>query len=164
MASSSNLISDPQSISSSSRSSELKNKRRRKVITDNQIEQVKINPTRWKSIAEQQIYSTKLIDGLRQVRRSFNSTAIPPVTTRLIRETADRVLAVAAKARTRWSRAILTSRLRRKVKVLRRLVPGCRKLSFPNLLEETTDYIAALEMQVQALTGLLTGRNTSHSF
>ncbi|CAK9153025.1 unnamed protein product, partial [Ilex paraguariensis] len=112
MASSSNLISDPQSISSSSRSSELKNKRRRKVITDNQIEQVKINPTRWKSIAEQQIYSTKLIDGLRQVRRSFNSTAIPPVTTRLIRETADRVLAVAAKARTRWSRAILTSRLR----------------------------------------------------
>jgi hypothetical protein len=145
--------------------------------------------TRWRTHSEQQIYSSKLLHALRHVRRNSNS---PPV--RSVRETADRVLAVAAKGTTRWSRAILTTRLRinnkhkkkkrvlnvvggirskrsraaenrslpalqRKVRVLGKLVPGCRKLSFPNLLEETSDYIAALEMQVRAmaaLTGILT--------
>ncbi|KAE9446698.1 hypothetical protein C3L33_21432, partial [Rhododendron williamsianum] len=165
-------------------------KKRRKIATDNQAEQLNNNEKkiRWKSTSEQQIYSTKLIEALRQSSR----TSSPPAAGRRIRETADRVLAVAARGRTRWSRAILTSRLRlrlgqrkkkkakvtggvrprkpavekrlpvlqKKVRVLGRLVPGCRKLSFPNLLEEATDYIAALEMQVRAmaaLAGLATG-------
>ncbi|KAG2695806.1 hypothetical protein I3843_07G030200 [Carya illinoinensis] len=155
-----------------------------------------IDHTRWRSESEQRIYSTKLVEAIRQVRR--NSSPENKVSSgRDIRDAADGVLAVAAKGRTRWSRAILASRLRlrlahnnmkhkkarvakvtgsirskmpekkrsipalqRKAKVLSRLVPGCRKVSFPNLLEETTDYISALEMQVRAmaaLTELLTG-------
>ncbi|PIN17618.1 hypothetical protein CDL12_09719 [Handroanthus impetiginosus] len=150
------------------------------------------NRSRWRTETEQQIYSSKLVDALSRLRRPESADG----TGRAVRDAADRVLAVSARGKTRWSRAILTSRLRlrlaqinkkhkkaakplsadsgikksavkkklpvlqRKVKVLSRLVPGCRKLSLPNLLEETTDYIAALEMQVKAmtfLTGLLNG-------
>uniref|UniRef100_A0A5B7B8E8 IBH1-like N-terminal domain-containing protein n=1 Tax=Davidia involucrata TaxID=16924 RepID=A0A5B7B8E8_DAVIN len=191
-------ISNPES--NSNRSRESKHKKRRKIGIENrnQIEEAKIEPTRWKTEADQKIYSSKLIEALRQVRQnSFSPATASPVSVRAVRETADRVLAVAAKGRTRWSRAILRTPLRLKlskinnkhkkhkkvkvtgdirlkkpvakkslpvlepkVRVLGRLVPGCRKLSFPNLLEEATDYIAALEMQVRAmsaLTGLLTG-------
>lgn len=181
MASSS--ISNPEANSNRARESKLK--KRRKIGIQNHIEEE--FKTRWKTASEQQIYSLKLIEALRQSRRS----SYVPVAGTAIRETADRVLAVRARGKTRWSRAILTSRLshnkkhkkvkakvtgdtrskkpvakkrlpvlQRKVRVLGRLVPGCRKLSFPNLLEEATDYIAALEMQVRAMTalaGILTG-------
>ncbi|XP_051124336.1 transcription factor bHLH150-like [Andrographis paniculata] len=142
--------------------------------------------TRWRTGAEQQIYSSRLAGAL---RRPFSAASV--------RRAADRLLAVSAKGRTRWSRAILTGRfsltrtgstgkrhrragppkpdvgikkpapsrkrlppLQRKVRALSRLIPGCRKLSLPNLLEETADYIAALEMQVKGmaqLAGLLNG-------
>ncbi|GMH11334.1 hypothetical protein Nepgr_013175 [Nepenthes gracilis] len=164
-------------------------------------DQAKNNQIRWRSAAEQKTYSSKLVEALRHVRRSS-----PPDNVssrgRAVREKADKVLAIAAKGRMRWSRAILKKRLKlrlsnhkkakdrsklaaagnsrrknlkievpkkkrlrplqRRVRVLGRLVPGCRKLSLPNLLEEVTDYIAALEMQVRAmatLTELLTGAN-----
>lgn len=172
----------------------------------------------WKSQAQQQIYSSKLLQALSHVsisnnnnnnnRSNGNNNDPQPRRGRAVREAADRVLAVAAKGRTRWSRAILTNRLKlkfrkhkkqrvpnpvassstgsirskkprvsvfrlkgknlpavqRKVRVLGRLVPGCRKQPLPVILEEATDYIAALEMQVRAMTvlaNLLSGGSTS---
>lgn len=54
--------------------------------------------------------------------------------------------------------------VQRKGRVLGRLVPGCKKQSLPVVLEEATDYIAALEMQVRAmaaLADLLSGSGSS---
>ncbi|XP_008797469.2 transcription factor bHLH148-like [Phoenix dactylifera] len=143
---------------------------------------------RWRSDAEHWIYSSKLLEALRRLRRS--SPAAPP-RARVVRRTADRALAAVARGRTRWSRAILSvgrplrvkarrpraavaavrprkgatpavpgrmrptpTAIRRRARFLGRLVPGCRKASFPTLLEETSDYIAALEMQVRAMSAL----------
>lgn len=144
--------------------------------------------TNWRNQSEQQLYSSKLFSALRHLRRPDS----PAANGRTVRDAADRVLAVSAQGKTRWSRAILSSKLRlklaqvnrkhkkaakpglirnrlekekpisvkklqpvqKKVKALSRLVPGCRKVSLPNLLEETSDYIAALEMQVKAMTFL----------
>ncbi|XP_022749061.1 transcription factor bHLH148-like [Durio zibethinus] len=170
-------------------------KKKKQMVKENQQSQNQ-NHARWKSEAQQQIYSSKLIQALSRV--SLNSPPPAPRGGRAVREAADRALAVAAKGRTRWSRAILTSRLKlkfrkqkrqrgsaavvaavtrsrrskkprvsvlklkakslstvqRKVKVLGRLVPGCRKQPLPVVLEEATDYIAALEMQVRAMSAL----------
>lgn len=77
---------------------------------ENQAEEVvKIEKTGWKSDAEQQTYSVKLIEALSQ-RSHGDSSRMAAVSA--IRETADRLLATAAKGRTRWSRSILMSRLR----------------------------------------------------
>ena len=170
------------------------NHKKRRKIGDDVADQNSVNHMRWKSETEQQIYSSKLVEALRQVLRRNPPSTAKSSSSRQVRETADRVLALAAKGRTRWSRAILSSPLSRwkfqrqhkkvkkisnvlkkpdvrrergpvpavqkKVRVLSRLVPGCRKVSFPNLLEEATDYISALEMQVRTLTtltDLLTG-------
>lgn len=142
---------------------------------------------RWKTNRVQQIYACKLVEALRRVRQRSNDEGKVTCAAREIRETADRVLAASARGTTRWSRAILASRVRarlkkhkkakltgncksrkattetkrirlpaveRKLKILGRLVPGCRKVSVPNLLDEATDYIAALEMQVRAMEAL----------
>lgn len=143
----------------------------------------------WKSEAQQRAYSSKLLQALARARPRGGGA---------VREAADRALASAAKCRSRWSRAILTTRRLRvkfrkqqnkrrqgaaaatvnggpprkatrsvlrlkgrtlpaeqqKVRVLGRLVPGCRKEPLPVILEEASDYIAALEMQVRAMTAL----------
>ncbi|KAL3538285.1 hypothetical protein ACH5RR_001651 [Cinchona calisaya] len=187
MMTSPHSIVDPEA-NANHPSRESKRKKRRKLGPEDSLARPEnINdPSRWRSESEQRIYATKLVDALSRGR-----PAPSPVSgERAVRETADRVLAVAAKGRTRWSRAILTGRLslrlsqinkrhkhkktkvtgdnrlkktavkkrlpplQRKVRVLSRLVPGCLKISFPNLLEETTDYIAALQMQVRAMTVL----------
>ncbi|CAG7878304.1 unnamed protein product [Brassica rapa] len=127
---------------------------------------------RWGDTAAQKVYSLKLYDALQRSRRSTT-----------VRDTADKVLAATARGTTRWSRAILVSRLGRclrrhkktkpasavrrsgggrrklsvvgnRVRVLGGLVPGCRRTALPELLDETADYIAALEMQVRAMTAL----------
>lgn len=161
---------------------------------------------RWRSEKQQRIYSAKLIQALQQVRlnSSAATTSSPTAQKRgkAVREAADRALAVSARGRTLWSRAILANRIKlkfrkqkrprtttkipsmttvvnssnrsrkrrvsvlrlnkknipdvnRKVRVLGRLVPGCGKQSVPVILEEATDYIQALEMQVRAMNSLV---------
>lgn len=212
---SSTVISNP--VTNSDRS---KRKKKKKSSQPKDQNNPNSNIIKWKSEAQQQIYSSKLIQALNQVTISSSSnnnnnasstSSLPsaPRGGRAVREAADRVLAVAAKGRTRWSRAILTNRLKlkfrkqkrpqrvpapsssvvatgssrskksrfsvlrlrkslptvqRKVRVLGRLVPGCRKQPLPVILDEASDYIAALEMQVRAMTAiaeLLSGGGSS---
>ncbi|XP_019174099.1 PREDICTED: transcription factor bHLH148-like [Ipomoea nil] len=190
------LMSNPV-MSSESRAAARRRKKKRSQIPSAQAVDVNNNGStaEWKSEAQQQVYSSKLFKALREVRLNSSSGTKGG---RAVHEVADRVLAVAAKGRTRWSRAILTNRLRlkfmkkhnrrqrmvvaaangksrvpkksrvsilrlktknlptvqRKARVLGRLVPGCRKEPLPVILEEATDYIAALEMQVRAMSTL----------
>lgn len=187
------LSNNPVNNSNSCRS-----ERKKKKKSQNQSKE---NPNqghaKWKTEAQEQIYSSKLIQALRQVRLSSPSPSAPR-RGRAVREAADRALAASAKGRTRWSRAILSRKIKikfrkqhkrqrvaaatvagtrssrnkktrfsvyglkgkslpavqRKVRILGRLVPGCRKQPFPVILEEATDYIAALEMQVRAMSAL----------
>ncbi|KFK39046.1 hypothetical protein AALP_AA3G193800 [Arabis alpina] len=156
---------------------------------------------KWRSDKQQQIYSTKLVRALRELRINQQ----PRGGGIAVREVADRALAVAARGKTLWSRAILSKAVKlkfrkqkrqrisnppttittgyirskkqkatvmrlkskglpavqRKVKVLSRLVPGCRKQTLPVVLEETTDYIAAMEMQIRTMTALLAAVGSS---
>ncbi|OWM71092.1 hypothetical protein CDL15_Pgr011219 [Punica granatum] len=202
----SSLVANPVASSDRSRDSRRKKKKKAQVQSRAQ-ESTQPSYAKWKSESQQQIYSSKLVQALSQVR--LGDTAAPP-RGRAVREAADRALAYAAKGRTRWSRAILTNRIKlsrfrkqrrqrsasamaaltgssrskkprvsvhrlkgkslpavqKKVKVLGRLVPGCRKEPLPVILDEATDYIAALEMQVRAMSALarlLSGDGSSSS-
>ncbi|KAI3918262.1 hypothetical protein MKX01_041582 [Papaver californicum] len=200
---SSSVIMNLDSTTNSSSPESSRKKRKRKNLNSsssssslyNQKQLIQTN--KWKSESKQRIYSTKLLEALHRVRNTSSSSCSSsysspsssslPRGSRAVREAADRALAFEAKGKTRWSRAILTGRiklklkkinkprlinvnenskkkpvkvntkvpvLQKKVRVLGRLVPGCRKVSFPDLLEEATDYIAAMEMQVKAMTAL----------
>ncbi|XP_050372572.1 transcription factor bHLH148-like [Argentina anserina] len=200
----STLISNPVATSDRPRDSsriQQRNKKKKKLQPKHeQPHHLQPLPShaKWKSPAQQHLYSSKLLQALHHVDPTTSSSSTcppPPPRGRAVREAADRVLAAAAKGRTRWSRAILTNRLKikfrqhrkqsaaaasaagvgrlkkqkfsvlrlkgkglpavqRKVRVLGRLVPGCRKQPLPVILEEATDYIAALEMQVRAMSRL----------
>ncbi|KAE8717420.1 bHLH148 protein [Hibiscus syriacus] len=198
------VITNPVTNANSDRSSRKKKKKKSSAAMSKENQQQ--SHAKWKSEAQQQTYSSKLIQALSQlsfnsnISSSTSSSPSSPRPGRAVREAADRALAVAAKGRTRWSRAILTRRVKlkfrkqkrnrgsaaatvaaafsgssgsrkprfsvsklrakslptvqRKIKVLGRLVPGCRKEPLPVILEEATDYIAALEMQVRAMSAI----------
>jgi acetyl-CoA carboxylase beta subunit len=161
-----------------------KRKKRKNRAQKNLQDQLQNTHPKWKSQAQQQIYSNKLRQALTRVNTRRGKA---------IREAADKALAMTAKGKTRWSRAILTTRLKlkfrkkkqkqrltasplnrskksrinvlrlkgkvvpsvqRKVKFLGGLVPGCKKEPLPVILEEAIDYIPALEMQVRAMSAL----------
>lgn len=188
------MMSSPISNPLAARESSIpirRKKKKAKTIRDQiQIQDPNNISNQWKSDAHQQVYSSKLLQALRQVKLGSYS---PPRRGKAMRETADRVLAATAKGRTRWSRAILKNRVtlkfmknrrqraamatlparpkkprlsilrlkaknlpavQRKVRLLGRLVPGCRKEPFPVILEETIDYISALQMQIKVMSGL----------
>ncbi|KAM7280378.1 hypothetical protein ACFE04_007512 [Oxalis oulophora] len=113
-SSSSAVMSSNPTTSTTDRST--RKKKRRKSLNsqsrinnnNNQMETQQNSISRWKSDKQQQIYSSKLLQAWNQIRTS--SHRHPP--RRAVREAADTALAVAAKGRTLWSRAILTNRLK----------------------------------------------------
>ena len=139
---------------------------------------------RWKTEIQQQIYSSRLTQALRRVTHPRSSSPLNGNLVRQTADSvlaatakgrtrwsrailATRFRQSLARRRRRTKKKLLARKpelktekvrklpaVQRKVKILGRLVPGCRKLSFPNLLEEATDYISALEMQVKAMTAL----------
>lgn len=196
----SSLILNPVTSSERSRDSSRKKKKKKATREDDRQDQDQI---KWKSQAQHQVYSSKLLRALSQVRISSpeptpNET---PRRGRAVREASDTVLAMTAKGRSRWSRAILTNRLKlkfrkhnkqkarvmgnsrtkkpsvsvlrlrgkglptvqRKVRLLGRLVPGCRKQPLPVILDEVTDYIPALEMQIRVMSAIVNLVSSSSS-
>ncbi|EPS60838.1 hypothetical protein M569_13963, partial [Genlisea aurea] len=182
----------------------IRRKRKKKIDKEspNQAENLQsISATPWGSEVQRQIYSSKLLLALQQARLGASADRTPA--SKRVRDVADKVLAATARGRSRWSRAIISSRLKlkkltkkntskrhprkatavitaasgrlankskvnvsrlkskglpafqRKARLLARLVPGCRKQPFPVVLEETMDYIPALEMQVRAMSALV---------
>lgn len=182
----STLISNPIATSDRSRDNS-RRRRKKKSAPQKNNEQIQ-NHTTWKSHSHQQIYTSKLHQALSRLNLNAADSSVSGG--QKVRQAADRVLAVTAKGRTRWSRSILMSGLKRKrspataaaarsrrwrkarvtvyrlkgktvpavhgkVKMLGRLVPGCREQSFPVILEETIDYISAVQMQIRAMTHLV---------
>lgn len=169
------------STSSSTAVDERERKRKRTSGGESPAAGAEAQPSKWQTRREHEIYSSKLFEALRLVRAgSPASSTTTPARSRLVREAADRALALgllrhprvplpsspgcpppspsrhpsAAGTSAAPGKASKTPALARKAKVLGRLVPGCHKLPFPALLSEASDYIAALEMQVRAMTAL----------
>ncbi|KAG0491896.1 hypothetical protein HPP92_005294 [Vanilla planifolia] len=52
-------------------------------------------------------------------------------------------------------------KIKDRLRVLSRLIPGCRNLSAPSLLDEVADYVAALEMQAKTMRALAAALSTA---
>ncbi|KAG6582161.1 Transcription factor basic helix-loop-helix 147, partial [Cucurbita argyrosperma subsp. sororia] len=196
----SSMILNPLASSERSRDSSRKKKKKKAARENDRQGQDHIQ---WKSQAQHQVYSSKLLRALSQVRISSSESAPneTPRRGRAVREASDTVLAMTAKGRSRWSRAILTNRLKlkfrkhnrqkahatgnsrtkkprvsvfrlrgkglptlqSKARLLGRLVPGCRKQPLPVILDEVTDYIPALEMQIRVMSAIVNLVSSSSS-
>ncbi|CAL9219765.1 unnamed protein product [Arabidopsis halleri] len=130
---------------------------------------------RWRATTAQKVYSLKLYDALQRSRRSatVRDTAdkVLATTARGVTRWSRAILvsrfgtslrrrrntkpacALAAAVRGGGGRRKMSA-VGSRVRVLGGLVPGCRRTALPELLDETADYIAALEMQVRAMTAL----------
>ncbi|CAA0834269.1 Transcription factor bHLH148 [Striga hermonthica] len=103
---SSNPAADPDRLST-------RMKKRKKTHNQTQNRSETVNPEanpriEWKSDAQERIYLAKLHRVLQQARREGGPRA---ASYRRVHEAANRVLAVTARGRSRWSRTVLTSRL-----------------------------------------------------
>ncbi|KAF7837700.1 transcription factor bHLH147-like [Senna tora] len=112
----SSLISNTTTSTDRSRDPSRRKKKKKAQLKHQQEDQ---NHIKWKSQAQQQIYSSKLHQALARVNLTSSSSSSSTSTSaprrgKAVREAADRVLAVTAKGRSRWSRAILTNRLKLK--------------------------------------------------
>ncbi|XP_061371970.1 transcription factor bHLH149-like [Gastrolobium bilobum] len=150
--------------------------KRRKIIDHNSLSLIP-----WRSEAEQRIYSSKLVDTLRRSHpppsKSIAVREVREAADRVLAATAkgrtrwSRAILASPLQLQRQHKKVKKAAngfmkkrtpdiwrrlpaVQKKARVLSRLVPGCRKASLPNLLEEVTDYISALEMQVRAMTAL----------
>jgi hypothetical protein len=63
-------------------------------------------------------------------------------------------IAVATANKSSDRREVRERTVKERLKKLGRIVPGCRKLPAATLLEETADYVAALELQVRTMRAL----------
>ncbi|KAJ0663055.1 putative transcription factor IBH1-like, bHLH domain-containing protein [Helianthus annuus] len=123
--------------------------------------------TPWKSEVQRQIYSSKLLQAVRHVRQSsITGTVKSPRRGRAVREAADRILAATGKGRTRWSRAILTNKLKlkflksnRRQRGLVATVTGNSRLKKPrvSILRLKTKNLPAVQRKSRVLGGLVPG-------
>ncbi|XP_058742965.1 transcription factor bHLH149-like [Vicia villosa] len=177
-----------------SHTSQESNHKKRRKIGDTTADQSSLTLMRWRSESDQNNYSKKLIEALSRINSPSTTKPTPAgqvreTADRVLATSAkgrtrwSRAILGKWKKLRRHHRKVkkaatglnrtgivnqrMTRRLpavQKKTRVLGRLVPGCRKVPLPNLLEEATDYISALEMQVRAMTALaelLAGRTSA---
>ena len=102
---------------------ELKRTKRRKIETRDLELDPKLETIRWRSESEQRNYSTELVEAFRQVCCNSSSSLLSAKLSssssagrhREIQDAVNQGLAVSAKGKTRWSWAILMSRLSSKL-------------------------------------------------
>ncbi|ESQ48219.1 hypothetical protein EUTSA_v10021460mg [Eutrema salsugineum] len=116
----SNQLLQPTTSSSSDRSRRKRKKKSPPSVPSSPSPSASLQ--KWRSEKQQQIYSTKLVRALRELRISqpSSSSSSIPGGGRAVREVADRALAVAARGKTLWSRAILSKAVKLKFRKQKR--------------------------------------------